>query len=74
MAPRLALSPPPCTVGPVPRTRIPAEDGEVLVVKTRFLPNAAQEQLLRSSSGTTRAVHNILLHQVRANLGQRASE
>jgi hypothetical protein len=48
--------------------------GVTQVVKLHLEPSAAQVELLRGYCGTARAAYNILLYQVRANLGQRAAE
>jgi hypothetical protein len=40
------------------------------VVKLRLEPSTAQVEPLRGYRGTARAAYNILLHRVRANLGQ----
>lgn len=44
------------------------------MVKIRLDPTAAQVEVLRGYCGTARAVYNILLFRVRANLRQRAAE
>ena len=56
------------------RQRIRSDVGVTQVVKLRLEPSAAQVELLRGCCGTARAAYNILLYQVRANLGQRAAE
>jgi hypothetical protein len=56
------------------RKRIRSDVGVTQVVKLRLEPSAAQVELLRGYCGTARAAYNILLYQVRANLGQRAAE
>ena len=56
------------------RQRIRSDVGVTQVVKLRLEPSPAQVELLRGYCGTARAAYNILLYQVRANLGQRAAE
>jgi putative transposase len=63
----------PGTVGLVAQ-RVGSDVGVSQVVKLRLEPSAAQVELLRGYCGTARAAYNILLYQVRANLGQRAAE
>ncbi len=54
--------------------RISSDLGVTQVVKLRLNPSGAQVELLRGYCGTARAAYNILLFQVKANLGQRAAE
>jgi putative transposase len=56
------------------KQRIKSDVGVTQVVKLRLEPSPAQVELLRGYCGTARAAYNILLYQVRANLGQRAAE
>jgi len=56
------------------RQRIGSDVGVTQVVKLRLEPSPAQVELLRGYCGTARAAYNILLYQVRANVGQRAAE
>jgi putative transposase len=54
--------------------RITSQAGVTQVVKLRLDPTPAQVEVLRGYCGTARAVYNILLFRLRANLGQRAAE
>jgi hypothetical protein len=56
------------------RQRIGSDVGVTQVVKLRLEPSPAQVELLRGYCGTARAAYNMLLYQVRADLGQRAAE
>ena len=56
------------------RQHIRSDVGMRQVVKLRLEPATAQVELLAGYCGTARAAYNILLYQVRANLGQRAAE
>jgi putative transposase len=53
---------------------IRSDVGVTQVVKLPLEPSPDQVELLRGYCGTARAAYNILLYQVRANLGQRAAD